>query len=217
MKVDILASYGPLFLQGALVTLGIVFSAIVCATLLGTLIAVMRTSHNRVLSAVAAVYVWFFRGIPSLLALFFFYYATPSLGLTLTAFQAGLCAMTITSAAFISEIVRSGLQSVDKAQLEAAEAVGMSPLRRTLRVTIPQVVRTITPPYISNAVIIMKESAQVSVITVPDLMFQAQKAYNATYSPLETLGVAAVLYLAMTSILMLVQQAVERRMRVRTR
>lgn len=217
MDPSIIQSYGPFFLEGALVTLGIVFSAIACATVLGTIIAVMRTSHNRVLSAIAAVYVWFFRGIPSLLALFFFYYATPQLGLTLTAFQAGLTAMSLTSAAFISEIVRSGLQSVDKQQLEAAEALGMSPIRRTLRVTIPQVVRTITPPYISNTVIIMKESAQVSVITVPDLMFQASKAYNATYSPLETLGVAAVLYLAMTSILMLVQQVVERKMRIRTR
>ena len=217
MNSSIIEDYGSLFIQGALVTLAIVFSAIVCATILGTVIAVMRTSHVRILSGTAAVYVWFFRGIPSLLALFFFYYATPSLGLTLTAFQAGLCAMTLTSAAFISEIIRSGLESVDKAELEAAEAIGMSPLRRAVRVTFPQVVRTVTPPYISNTVIIMKESAQVSVITVPDLMFQAQKAYNATYSPLETLGVAAVLYLAMTSILMLVQQAVERRMRIRTR
>lgn len=217
MDLSILESYGPLFLKGALVTLTIVFSAIVCATVLGTLIAIMRVSHIRVISTFAAVYVWFFRGIPSLLALFFFYYAMPQFGIYLNAFTAALIAMTVTSAAFISEIIRAGISTVDKRQLEAAEAIGMGPLRRITRVVVPQVVRTSTPPYISNTVIMMKESAQVSVITVPDLMLQAQKAYNATYSPLETLGAAAVLYLLMTSVLMGVQQIVERRMRIDVR
>lgn len=217
MNYDIVEDYGPLLVDGAIVTVTIVLSAIVCATVLGTGIALMRLSHFRVLRGFAAAYVWFFRGIPSLLALFFAYYALPQFDIRLSAFQAGLLAMSITSAAFKSEIIRAGIQTIDPRQMEAAKAIGMGPLRRAVRVGVPHVLRAVLPPYVSNSVIIMKESAQLSVITVPELMLQAQKAYNATYSPAETLGVAALLYLAMTSVLMAVQQFVERKMRVGSR
>ena len=202
--------YLPLFLAGARTTLTIVLAAIVCASLLGYVVAMMRLSRLKPLRVVAAVYVWFFRGLPLMLSLFFFYYTQP-FGWTFSAFTAGLIAMSLNSASFFSEIIRAGLQAVDKGHLEAAESIGMNPVQKFFRVTAPEGVRLMTPPYINNCIIMLKESAQVSVITVPDLMLQGQKAYNATYNVLETFGVVAAMYLAMTSLLMLLQITVEKR------
>jgi His/Glu/Gln/Arg/opine family amino acid ABC transporter permease subunit len=213
MNLDIIWTYLPLFLGGALVTIQIVLTAIFFATALGYCLAIMRRSHLGALRWFAAVYIWVFRGLPLLLGLFFFYYALPQWGIQLDAFTAGVAAMTLNSAAFFSEIIRAGMAAVPRGQLEAAVAVGMDPIQVATRVTLPQTVRLMLPPYISNCVIMLKESAQVAVITVPDLMFEAQRAYNATYSPLETLGVAGLLYLGITSALMLVQSVVERRLR----
>lgn len=214
MNPDIVTQYLPYFVQGAIVTVQIVFTSIVLATVLGYFIALMRRSRSKIVSGIAAAYVWIFRGLPLLLSLFFFYYALPQVGIQLDAFTAGVVAMTLNSAPFFAEIIRAGLNAVPRGQLEAATAIGMNPLQVALRVTLPQTVRLMLPPYINNCVIMLKESAQVAVITVPDLMFQAQRAYNATFTPLETLGVAGLFYLALTSIVMTVQILVERRLRV---
>lgn len=207
---SVAAEYFPIFLNGALTTLGIVAAAIVCATVLGYVIATLRLSRIRALRIFAAAYVWFFRGLPLMLSLFFFYYTKP-FGLTLDAFSAGLIAMSLNSASFFSEIIRAGLKSVNTGHLEAADSVGMNPLQKFLRVTGPEGVRLMTPPYINNCIIMLKESAQISVITVPDLMLQGQKAYNSTYNVMETLGVVAAMYLAMTSLLMVLQIIIEKK------
>ncbi|MFC4776728.1 amino acid ABC transporter permease [Paenibacillus sp. GCM10023252] len=213
MNWDIVSSYWRLYLDGAWTTLQISVLAMICATILGYFVALLRLSSLSVLRGVAFTYVWVLRGTPLMLTLFWLYYATP-FNLTLTAFTAGLAAMTINSASFKSEIIRAGLQSVDKGQLEAAEAVGMTPLQKMIRITIPQAVRLVTPPYINNCVIMLKESAQVSIITVPDLMLAAQRAYNSTYSVAETLGVAGAVYLTMTSAIMLLQTLIEKKLRM---
>lgn len=213
MDWDIVSNYLPLYLEGALTTFRISLLAILCATVLGYFIALMRLSSIALLRGIAFAYVWVLRGTPLMLTLFWLYYATP-FDLKLTAFVAGLAAMTINSASFKSEIIRAGLMSVDKGQLEAADSVGMNPLQKMIRITIPQAVRLITPPYINNCVIMLKESAQVSIITVPDLMLAAQRAYNSTYSVAETLGVAGAIYLTMTSSIMLLQTLIEKRLRI---
>lgn len=202
--------YLPFFLEGAKTTLTIVAAAIVCATLLGYLLAVARRSRFAPLRVFAAAYVWFFRGLPLMLALFFFYYTQP-FGLVFDAFTAGLIAMSLNSASFFSEIIRAGLAAVHPGHLEAADSIGMNPVQKFRRVVVPEAVRLMTPPYINNCVIMLKESAQVSVITVPDLMLAGQKAYNATYNVTETLGVVAALYMALTSLLMGLQVIIERR------
>lgn len=207
---SVAAEYLPIFLNGALTTLSIVAAAIVCATILGYLIASLRLSRFRSLRVVAAAYVWLFRGLPLMLSLFFFYYTKP-FGLTLDAFTAGLLAMSLNSASFFSEIIRAGIKSVNAGHLEAAESVGMNPIQKFLRVTAPEGIRLMTPPYINNCIIMLKESAQISVITVPDLMLQGQKAYNSTYNVMETLGVVALMYLLMTSLLMVLQIVIEKK------
>lgn len=208
IRWDLIAKNMPIFCKGALTSLEIAGLAIIGSTLVGYLIAVMRMSSIKPLKKFAEVYVWFFRGIPLMLILFFMYYGCP-FGLRLSAFQAGLVSMILNSSSFKSEIIRAGLQAVDKKQLEAADSVGMNPIQRNFRVTIPNMIRIIIPPYINNCVIMLKESAQVSVITVQDLMMVLQRSYNSTYRVLETLGVGAIMYLIMTSILMVLQRIAE--------
>ncbi|MDN3954818.1 amino acid ABC transporter permease [Sporolactobacillus laevolacticus] len=204
----------PLLLHGALISLEISLLAILFGTILGFLLTLMRLSHSNVLKGVSVTYVWAIRGLPVLILLFLIYYTTP-FGIRLSSFVAGVLGLTINAAAFKAEIIRSGMLAVPKGQIEAAEAIGMNPLRVMFHVRIPQAVRIIIPPYISNCIAILKESAMVSVITVPDLMMNAQSLYSSTYKPLETLGVAAVLYLVMTSVIMLIQIFAEKKLQIK--
>jgi His/Glu/Gln/Arg/opine family amino acid ABC transporter permease subunit len=214
LNVDVIKNGLPFLLEGAVITFEISILAILIGTALGFVLSMMRLSHIRLVQKIAFVYIWLFRGLPLLIILFLFYYAAPSLGITLTAFQAGLLGMSLNAAAYKAEIIRSGMLAVQKGQIEAAEAIGMNPFQIMFRIRIPQMIRLIIPPYINNSVVLLKESAQVSVITVPDLMLNAQTQYSSTYLPLETLGVAAVLYLIMTSSLMLVQTWSEKKLKV---
>jgi His/Glu/Gln/Arg/opine family amino acid ABC transporter permease subunit len=214
LNVDVIKNGLPFLLKGAVITFEISILAILIGTALGFVLSMMRLSHIGFVQKIAFVYIWLFRGLPLLIILFLFYYAAPSLGITLTAFQAGLLGMSLNAAAYKAEIIRSGMLAVQKGQIEAAEAIGMNPFQIMFRIRIPQMIRLIIPPYINNSVVLLKESAQVSVITVPDLMLNAQTQYSSTYLPMETLGVAAVLYLIMTSSLMLVQTWSEKKLKV---
>lgn len=200
-------------MQGAALTLLITIVSLILGTGLGYLLCLMRMAHNKVVSGIAFIYIWLFRGIPLLILLFLFYYATP-FDIRLTAIQAALIALTLNSAAYNAEYIRSGMLAVKKGQIEAAEAIGLTPIQVMMRIKIPQVVRIIIPPYISNATSFLKQTAQVSVITVPDLMMNAKNLYASTYSPIETLGVAAVLYLFMTSLLMILQSWSEKKLNI---
>lgn len=201
----------PLLLHGALISLEISLLAILFGTMLGFFLTLMRLSHSAILRGISATYVWAIRGLPVLILLFLIYYTTP-FGVRLSSFVAGVLGLTINAAAFKAEIIRSGMMAVPNGQIEAAEAIGMTPRQVMFHVRIPQTVRIIIPPYISNAIAILKESAMVSVITVPDLMMNAQTLYSSTYKPLETLGLAAVLYLVMTSIIMIFQIFFEKKL-----
>lgn len=213
MNIDLALDVLPFLLKGAWVTLQVSVLSIVLATVFGFFMAMLRMSNNVVLNKFAFLYIWVFRGLPLLIVLFILYYSAP-FGMTLTAFVAGVLGMTLLATAFKAEIIRAGMLGVNRGQIEAAEAIGMTPLQIMLRIKIPQMVRLIIPPYLSNSVIILKDSSLMAVITVPDLMMNAQLQYSTTYSVVETLGVASVLYLAMTSVLMIFQSWVEKKLKV---
>lgn len=213
MNFEVIMNGLPFLLKGAVITFEVSILAIIFGTILGFILCMMRLSHIGIIQRLAFFYIWLFRGTPLLVVLFLFYYAAP-FGITLSAFQAALLAMSLNAAAYKAEIIRAGMLAVHKGQIEAAEAIGMTPLQIMMRIRIPQVIRLIIPPFINNSVILLKESAQVSVITVPDLMLNAQNQYSSTYLPIETLGVAAVLYLILTSSLMLLQTWSEKRLQI---
>ncbi|WP_141431069.1 amino acid ABC transporter permease [Bacillus sp. 03113] len=213
MDTSIIINGFPLLIKGAAVTLLITIVSLILGTVLGYFLCLMRMSYNKFLSSISFIYIWIFRGIPLLILLFLFYYAAP-FDIKFSAIQAALIALTLNVAAYKAEYIRSGMLAVKKGQIEAAEAIGLTPFQVMVRIRIPQVIRIIIPPYISNATSFLKQTAQVSVITVPDLMMNAKNLYASTYSPVETLGFAAVLYLFMTSLLMLLQAWSEKKLNI---
>lgn len=214
-------------LSGLLVTLELTVLGMVIGVVLGVLAALMRLSGNRVLSVVAWFYVWLFRGTPLLVQILFFFliaavYPTISLGVPLgpsfihinatnliTPFAAGLLALGLNEGAYMSEIVRAGVISVDEGQFEAAEALGMSQGKMYRRIILPQAMRLIIPPTGNETISMLKNSSLVSVIAVKDLLYSVQLIYAVNYKTIPLLIVASVWYLAATSVFSIGQSRLE--------
>jgi polar amino acid transport system permease protein len=194
-----LSQYYPFLLRGVMWTFIISITAIVGGSVLGMIVALCRVSRFGVLRAVGVIYVDFFRTTPLLVQLVWFYFAFPILaGIRMTEIEAGLIAMTLYSAAYLAEIFRAGILSVEKGQHEAASALGMTPFSTMWRIVIPQgTVRMI--PAIANIFISkVKDSALVSSIGVPELLRQASAMGEFTALRMESLTIAAALYFCMT-------------------
>jgi polar amino acid transport system permease protein/cystine transport system permease protein len=203
--------YIPVLIKAAGFTILLTLTSQLGGTLLGFLLALGRTSRLGWLRGLVWIYVWVFRGTPMLLHLFFIYYAAPLFGLTLDAIPAAIIAMTLSSCAYNCEIIRAGLQAVHHGQVEAARAVGMTWPRIVRRIVLPQAVRIILPPYMSNFITHTKNSSLASVVTVPEIMLTAQTIANSTYRVIEILTLAGALYLFLTSCLTGLQLWLERR------
>ncbi len=211
--------------DGVIKTLELTFLAMVIGIALGIVLALMRLSANPLVSWASWLYIWLFRGTPVLVQILFWYnvaavYPKITLGLPflhanandlITPFMAGLLALGLNEGAYMSEIVRAGIISVDEGQGEAAQALGMSRLQTMRRVVLPQAMRVIVPPTGNETISMLKTSSLVSVITVPELLFSVQQVYSRTYQTIPLLLVASIWYLAMTSVLSVGQYYLERR------
>lgn len=213
---------------GAWLTLELTVIAMVLGTVLGIVLAVMRVSRSRLLSQTAWGFVWFFRGTPLLIQLIFWFnlsalYPVLSLGIPfgpsfvsgssnafITPFVAAVLGLSLNEAAYMAEIVRGGLLGVDRGQTEAAQALGMRRALILRRIVLPQAMRIIVPPTANQTVSMLKNTSLVSVLGAADLLHSAQIIYSRTYQTVPLLIVAALWYLAMTSVLSLGQYYVER-------
>lgn len=193
--------YLPTLLQATVMTIVLTLVSQTIGTTIGFFLALGRMSRQPWLKWAVWTYVWIFRGTPMLLHLFFVYYAAPMFGVVLEAFPAAIIAMSASSAAYNCEIIRSGLQAVHKGQIEAAQAVGMTYPKIVRKIVLPQAVRIVIPPYMSNFITHTKNSSLASVITVQELMLTAQMIYSSTYRAIEILSAAGVIYLCLTSCL----------------
>lgn len=202
----------PFLLKAAGLSLYITLVSQAFGTVCGFFLALGRMSRWRVLVALVWLYVWVFRGTPLLLHLFLIYYGAPLVGITFDAIPAAIIAMTISSSAYNCEILRAGLQSIHRGQIEAAQAVGMTWFRIVWRIVVPQAMRVVTPPYMGNFISHAKSSSLASVITVPELMLTAQAIYSRTYRTIEILMTTGAIYLAITTCLNLFQLWLERRL-----
>jgi polar amino acid transport system permease protein len=191
--------YLPFLLNGLQWTIQLSLLGILGGSIIGLLIASARLSNRRLLSWPAAFYVDFFRTTPLLVQLIWLYYAFPILsGVSLDSFQAGVFGLSVYSAAFLSEIFRAGLLSIDRGQMLAGQALGMSGVQVFQRVLLPQAVVRMLPPFTNSFVTLIKESSLASVIAVPELLRQTQNLTQFTFRPLEGLTVAAFLYFGLT-------------------
>lgn len=203
-------TYLPIMLKATTLTIMLAVVTQTIGSTVGFVFALGRTSRYRLLRFAVWAYVWLFRGTPVLLHLFFVYYAAPLLGVTLDALPAAIIAMSLSSAAYNTEILRAGIQAVHKGQIEAAEAVGMRYARIIRRVVMPQALRIVIPPYMSNFISHTKNTSLASVITVPELMLTSQMVYSSTYRAIEILSLAGLIYLVLTSCLTALQLWLER-------
>jgi His/Glu/Gln/Arg/opine family amino acid ABC transporter permease subunit len=212
MDIDfgVVVTYLPHLLKAAVLTIFITVASQFFGTVFGLGFALARTSSRKWLATAVAGYVWIVRGTPMLLHLFFIYYAAPIIGLTLDALPAAIIAMSLSSTAYNSEIFRAGIQAVHHGQIEAARAVGMTYAQTMRRIALPQALRIIIPPYMSNFISHTKNSSLASVITVPELMLTAQMIASSTYRVLEILTAAGAIYLCLTSGLTWLQRYLER-------
>ena len=205
------ATYGPDLILACKNTLLISVASLVLATLVGLVIALMRMSHRPVLSRIAWVFIWIMRGTPILLQLFAIYYALPGLGIRLNAWEAGILALGLNSAAYFAEIFRGAISSLAKGQSEAGLAIGMLPRQVLTRIILPQAMRPALPPYIGQATTLVKNSSLASIISVPELMLTTQNIYSSTYRVTEVMLMSGLLYLIMTTVLQVIQTIMERK------
>ena len=217
-------------LRGLLVTLEITVLSMVIGVALGVLLAVMRLSPNRLVSALSWIYIWFFRGTPVYVQIFFWFnisalYPTLALGLPfggpqfahvnlitlISPITAGVLALGLNEGAYMSEIVRAGIISVDEGQTEAAQALGMTRLLAMRRVVLPQAMRVIIPPTGNETISMLKTSSLVSAIAVGELLFATNAISGVNYQIIPLLIVASIWYLICTTVLSIGQYYVERR------
>jgi polar amino acid transport system permease protein len=218
----------PLILRGLALTVEITLIAMAGGVALGVVLAVMRLSPNRVVSSFAWAYIWFFRGTPVLVQLLFWYNAsyifpTFSLGVpfgpalahvnlnaTLTPFVAASLGLSLNEGAYMSEIVRAGILSVDEGQTEAALSLGMSRLAMLRLIVLPQAMRVIIPPTGNETISMLKTTSLASVVTLGELLFQAEQIMAANYKTIPLYIVASLWYLIVTTIMMVGQYYIER-------
>ena len=202
----------PLLLKGLWVTVILTLAGTAISLSLGQVLAFLRLSPVSALRWIAGAYIDFVRGTPLLIQLFALYFGAPQLGLDISPMTAGILGLGLNGAAYMAEILRSGIVSVDPGQWEAAKALGMSPLMTLRRVVLPQAYRIAIPPLTGSFVALLKDTSLVSTITVVELTRQAQTLIGASYRAVELYTAAAVLYFALTYPLLKLADFLERRL-----
>ena len=199
--IMLLSKYWRVFLlEGLVTTLEFTCIAVVLGVILGTLVAMMKMSKSVVIRLLSSVYIEVIRGTPILLQLYIFYFVLPSLlpFLNLSQFMWVAIAMCINSSAYVSEVIRSGIQAVDKGQTEAARSLGMSQGRTMVHIILPQAVRNILPALGNEFKMILKETSLASTFFLGDLMTAQKTVAGVTFLQLETLLIVGAIYLCVT-------------------
>ncbi len=200
----------PALLKGAVTTLGLTLITILISPLGGLLIALGRIASFRPVSGVCWFIIWFFRGTPLLLQLFFIYYGLPSLGITMPPSTAAILGLGLNYSAYLAEIIRAGIQSIGKGQMEAAQVLGMSYVQAMRHVIVPQTYKRILPPIGNEFIALIKDTALVSTIAMVELMRSADQIFN-TYFNINVLIIAAIIYLVFTTVFTLILDRVEKK------
>jgi len=208
---QITLTYLPNLLYAAMRTIQLTVLTVLLGAIIAVPLAIIRQSSNKVLVSIVAAYSWLMRTCPVLLILYFCYYGLPRLGLRLPAFEVAVIGGGLSSGAYYMEILRGGLLAVPKGQYDAAQALGLTPLRVWQRIILPQAIPVALPPFISNTQLILKGSSLASIITVNELTGIGNGIISITYRVLEILFPVAAIYLALNSMLTLAQHWGERR------
>jgi polar amino acid transport system permease protein len=204
----------PPLLEGAWWTIALSFTAAFGAIAVGLLVCVCKMSKSALLSRPAHIYIEIIRGTPLLLQLFYLYYGLPEIGIVMPAFVAGVLGLSLNFGAYLAELFRAGIQSVDQGQRQAAHSLGMSGLLVFYLVVMPQALRNIFPALGNYALVLVKDSSLVAVISVLELMRAGELLASATFKALEVYTLVGALYLLICFVLSRSFIAAERRLAI---
>ncbi|HGZ8897331.1 TPA: ABC transporter permease subunit [Staphylococcus aureus] len=208
-----ISKYGSFFLKGIKITILILLIGVALGSILGAFVALMKLSKIKIISWIASIYIEILRGTPMLVQVFIVFFGiTAALGLDISALVCGTIALVINSSAYIAEIIRAGINAVDKGQMEAARSLGLN-YRQTMKsVIMPQAIKNILPALGNEFVTLIKESSIVSTIGVGEIMFNAQVVQGISFDPFTPLLVAAALYFVLTFVLTRIMNMIEGRL-----
>ena len=217
--VRILTVYGPLMLRAMGQTLILALWGLFFGTLLGLIFGLLSVLKNRVCNAISIIFVDMIRGVPMIVLAFFVFFGIPyafnnilNIKLVLSALQAGTICLALNCGAYMAEIIRAGIQSVDKGQMEAARSLGLPYWRSMQRVVLPQAIRTMIPSIINQFIITLKDTSILSVIGFPELVNTAKNVVANTMMSFQTWTIVGVMYLIVITLLSQSAKALERRL-----
>ena len=210
-SLALLSAYSGGFVETTLLVVGLSIASILVSWLCGLAAALAQESGWRALAATANAYVWFVRGTPTLIQIFLIYFGLPQFGIRMSPYVAGVLALGVNSGAFVAEIIRAGLVAIPRGQRECAKALGMGWWLSMRLVILPQVLRIVVPPVTNEAITLVKNTSLLSTITVLELTLFSQMAIARTFRPFEFYIAAALIYLALTSLLSNASARLERR------
>ena len=209
--MELIIKYWPLFLEGSTTTVLLSFFSVIVGVGCGTLMALARLSTNKFLSKAAKVYIDIIRGTPLLVQLYLVYFGLATV-LDLNDFVSGVIAVSVNTTAYIAEIIRSGIQSVDKGQMEAARSMGMPKRMAMSQIILPQAMKNILPAIGNEFATLIKETSIVSLIGIHDLMYSSDTVRGATFTVFIPLLMTAFLYFVMTTTIAFFMDKLERKL-----
>lgn len=216
---QILSSYGGLLLRALGQTCLLALWGLFFGSLLGLVFGILGVMKNRVCQVIQRVFVTVIRGIPMMVLAMFVFFGVPyafrnilGMNVTLTALQAGTICLALNSGAYMAEIIRAGIQSVDKGQMEAARSLGLPYWRAMQRVVLPQAIRTMIPTIVNQFIITLKDTSILSAIGFPELVNSAKNVVANTFMSFQTWLIVGIMYLIIITLLSWVAKRLERRL-----
>ena len=212
-RFDIIAEYAPFLLQGTLITIGLSIAGILIGTVLGLLIGLGKMLQNKLLAFPFRLYITFFRGTPLFVQILLIHFGVVPLLMGQTnAIAAAIIALSLNSAAYIAEIFRAGIQSIDRGQMEAARSLGMNHFQAMRDVILPQAFKRMIPPLGNEFIVLLKESSLAAVIAAPEIMYWGRAMASQYYKVWEPYLAVALIYLVLTISLSFLLNRLERRL-----
>ncbi|MGI6013643.1 MAG: amino acid ABC transporter permease [Oscillospiraceae bacterium] len=217
--IQILSVYGRILLLAMGQTLLLALCGLFFACILGLIFGLMSVVKNRVCNIISRIFIDVIRGVPMIVLAYFVFFGVPfacnnilGVRFTLTALQAGTICLALNCGAYMAEIIRAGIQSVDKGQMEAARSLGLSYWRSMYRIVLPQAIRTMIPSIINQFIITLKDTSILSIIGFPELVNSAKNVVAITFQSFQVWGIVAIMYLIVITILSKVAKRLERRL-----
>ena len=217
--ITIITQYGELLLRAMGQTLLLALCGLFFACIIGLVFGMMSVLKSKVCRAIAQIFVDIVRGVPMIVLAFFVFFGVPYFfknvlgnNITLSALTAGTICLALNCGAYMAEIIRAGIQSVDKGQMEAARSLGLTYWKSMRKVVLPQAIRTMIPSIINQFIITLKDTSILSVIGFPELVNTAKNVIAISFKSFEVWGIVAVMYLIVITILSKIAKRLERRL-----